>query len=47
MSAEFVLVFPTFTEDVSMAAQIMCRSLGIRRFPRVWGYLGGADEGGD
>ena len=29
-----------------MAARILCRSLGIGRFPRVWGYLG-ADEGGD
>ncbi len=29
-----------------MAAQIICRSLGIGRFPRVWDHLG-ADEGGD
>jgi pyruvate/2-oxoglutarate dehydrogenase complex dihydrolipoamide dehydrogenase (E3) component len=44
--AELQLAFPTFTEGVSTAAQIICRSLGIGRFPRVWSYLG-ADEGGD
>ncbi len=44
--AELQLAFPTFTEGVSMAAQIICHNLGIGRFPRVWSYLG-ADEGGD
>ncbi|HEY5354714.1 MAG TPA: FAD-dependent oxidoreductase [Streptosporangiaceae bacterium] len=37
------LAFPTFTEAVSMAAQMICRSLGIGRFPQVWSYLGSAD----
>jgi hypothetical protein len=32
--AELQLAFPTFTEGVSMAAQKICRSLGIGRFPR-------------
>jgi hypothetical protein len=26
----------TFTEGVSMAAQMICRSLGVGRFPQVW-----------
>jgi len=34
------LAYPTFTEGVSMAAQIICRALGIGHFPRVWSYLG-------
>lgn len=31
--------FPTFTEAVGMAAQMICRDLGIGRFPRVWSLL--------
>ena len=31
--AELQLAFPTFTEGVSMAAQKICRSLGVGRFP--------------
>jgi pyruvate/2-oxoglutarate dehydrogenase complex dihydrolipoamide dehydrogenase (E3) component len=38
--AELQLAFPTFTEGVSMAAQMICRSIGIGRFPQVWSYLG-------
>ena len=41
--AELQLAFPTFTEGVSMAAQKICRSLGIGRFPPVWSYLGAED----
>jgi pyruvate/2-oxoglutarate dehydrogenase complex dihydrolipoamide dehydrogenase (E3) component len=41
--AELQLAFPTFTEGVSMAAQKICRSLGIGRFPPVWSYLGSED----
>ncbi len=38
--AELQLAFPTFTEGVSMAAQKICRTIGIGRFPQVWSYLG-------
>jgi pyruvate/2-oxoglutarate dehydrogenase complex dihydrolipoamide dehydrogenase (E3) component len=38
--AELQLAFPTFTEGVSMAAQKICRIIGIGRFPQVWSYLG-------
>jgi pyruvate/2-oxoglutarate dehydrogenase complex dihydrolipoamide dehydrogenase (E3) component len=31
--------FPTFTEAVGMAAQMICRDLGIGQFPRVWSLL--------
>ncbi|MGP7999649.1 MAG: dihydrolipoyl dehydrogenase family protein [Streptosporangiaceae bacterium] len=41
--AELQLAFPTFTEGVSMAAQKICRTLGIGRFPQVWSYLGSGD----
>jgi pyruvate/2-oxoglutarate dehydrogenase complex dihydrolipoamide dehydrogenase (E3) component len=41
--AELQLAFPTFTEAVSMAAQKICRSLGIGSFPEVWSYLGAGD----
>jgi pyruvate/2-oxoglutarate dehydrogenase complex dihydrolipoamide dehydrogenase (E3) component len=41
--AELQLAFPTFTEAVSMAAQKICRTLGIGRFPRAWSYLGSDD----
>jgi hypothetical protein len=41
--AELQLAFPTFTEAVSMAAQKICRSLGIGDFPQVWSYLGSED----
>ena len=41
--AELQLAFPTFTEAVCMAAQKICRSLGIGRFPQVWSYLGSDD----
>jgi pyruvate/2-oxoglutarate dehydrogenase complex dihydrolipoamide dehydrogenase (E3) component len=38
--AELQLAFPTFTEGVSMAAQKICRAIGIGRFPQAWSYLG-------
>ena len=41
--AELQLAFPTFTEGISMAAQKICRSLGIGHFPQVWSYLGAGD----
>ena len=41
--AELHFAFPTFTEGVSMAAQKICRTLGIGRFPQVWSYLGPDD----
>ena len=31
--------FPTFTEAVGMAAQMICRDLGVGDFPRIWGLL--------
>jgi len=37
--AEIQLAFPTFTEGVSMAAQKICRALGVGRFPQVWSNL--------
>jgi Pyridine nucleotide-disulphide oxidoreductase, dimerisation domain len=39
--AELQLAYPTFTEAVSMAAQKICRTIGIGRFPQAWSYLGG------
>jgi len=41
--AELQLAFPTFTEAVCMAAQKICRTLGIGNFPQVWSYLGAED----
>ena len=38
--AELQLAFPTFTEAICMAAQKICRALGIGHFPQVWSYLG-------
>jgi pyruvate/2-oxoglutarate dehydrogenase complex dihydrolipoamide dehydrogenase (E3) component len=37
--AELQLAFPTFTEAICMAAQKVCRTLGIGSFPRLWSYL--------
>ena len=34
--AEMPFAFPTFTEGVSMAAQKVCRELGVGRFPMTW-----------
>jgi len=42
--AELQLAFPTFTEGVSMAAQMICRAIGIGRFPQAWSYLGPDDD---
>jgi len=41
--AELQLAFPTFTEAICMAAQKICRTLGIGRFPQAWSYLGPED----
>ena len=38
--AEMQFAYPTFTEAVSMAAQKVCRSIGIGKFPAAWSYLG-------
>jgi hypothetical protein len=38
--ANLQLAFPAFTEGVTMAAQMVCRSLGVGRFPEAWSYLG-------
>ena len=38
--AEMQFAFPTFTEAVSMAAQKVCRTIGIGHFPPAWSYLG-------
>jgi dihydrolipoamide dehydrogenase len=37
--AELQLAFPTFTEGVSMAAQMLVRELGVRAMPQVWSSL--------
>jgi pyruvate/2-oxoglutarate dehydrogenase complex dihydrolipoamide dehydrogenase (E3) component len=34
--------FPTFTEAVGMAAQMICRDLGVGEFPKVWSLLDSA-----
>jgi pyruvate/2-oxoglutarate dehydrogenase complex dihydrolipoamide dehydrogenase (E3) component len=41
--AELQLAFPTFTEAVCMAAQKICRTLGIGSYPQLWSYLGPED----
>jgi len=41
--AEMQLAYPTFTEGVSMAAQKICRAIGIGGFPPVWSFLGTDD----
>jgi pyruvate/2-oxoglutarate dehydrogenase complex dihydrolipoamide dehydrogenase (E3) component len=41
--AELQFAFPTFTEGVSMAAQMICRDIGIGRFPQAWSYIGPAE----
>jgi pyruvate/2-oxoglutarate dehydrogenase complex dihydrolipoamide dehydrogenase (E3) component len=38
--AEMQFAFPTFTEAVSMAAQKVCRTIGVGQFPPAWSYLG-------
>jgi hypothetical protein len=38
--AEMQFAYPTFTEAVSMAAQKLCRTIGIGHFPPAWSYLG-------
>jgi pyruvate/2-oxoglutarate dehydrogenase complex dihydrolipoamide dehydrogenase (E3) component len=37
--AAIPFAFPTFTEAVGMAAQMICRDLGVGQFPRVWSTL--------
>jgi hypothetical protein len=41
--AELQLAFPTFTEGVGMAAQMLVRNLGVRAMPQVWSSLGGQE----
>ena len=37
--ATLQFAFPTFTEAVGMAAQMICRDLDVGRFPQVWSDL--------
>jgi dihydrolipoamide dehydrogenase len=37
--AELELAFPTFTEGVSQAAQMLVRNLGVRAMPQLWSSL--------
>jgi dihydrolipoamide dehydrogenase len=37
--AELQLAFPTFTEGVGMAAQMLVRELGVRAMPQAWSSL--------
>ena len=37
--ADMPFAFPTYTEAVSMAAQKVCRTIGIGDFPLAWNYL--------
>jgi hypothetical protein len=38
--AEVQFAFPTVTEGVAMAAQKVCRQLGVGEFPLMWSNLG-------
>lgn len=38
--AELQLAYPTFTEGVTMAAQKVCRTMGLGPFPEAWSHLG-------
>ena len=38
--AELQFAFPTFTEGVSQAAQMVVNQLGVRPLPRLWSSLG-------
>ena len=40
--AAIPFAFPTVTEAVGMAAQMICRELDVGQFPQVWGTLGPA-----
>jgi pyruvate/2-oxoglutarate dehydrogenase complex dihydrolipoamide dehydrogenase (E3) component len=42
--AEMQFAYPTFTEAVSMAAQKVCRTIGIGHFPPAWSDLGPPSE---
>ena len=37
--AELQYAFPTFTEGVSHAAQLLVRDLGVRAMPQLWSSL--------
>ena len=37
--AELRPPYPTFTEGVSMAAQMLVRELGVRPMPQIWSSL--------
>jgi pyruvate/2-oxoglutarate dehydrogenase complex dihydrolipoamide dehydrogenase (E3) component len=41
--AAIPFAFPTFTEAVGMASQMICRDLGVGKFPRVWSTLSQTD----
>jgi pyruvate/2-oxoglutarate dehydrogenase complex dihydrolipoamide dehydrogenase (E3) component len=42
--AAIPFAFPTFTEAVGMAAQMICREIGVGRYPQVWSSLGPVKE---
>jgi dihydrolipoamide dehydrogenase len=42
--AELQFAFPTFTEGVSQAAQMLVRELGVRAIPQLWSSLSPAPE---
>jgi dihydrolipoamide dehydrogenase len=41
--AELQFAFPTFTEGVSQAAQMVVRNLGVRAMPQLWSSLSGPE----
>jgi dihydrolipoamide dehydrogenase len=43
--AEMEFAFPTFTEGIQQAAQILVRELGVGAMPNLWGSLGGPSDG--
>jgi dihydrolipoamide dehydrogenase len=43
--AELQLAFPTFTEGVGLAAQMLVRELGVRPMPQLWSSLSGPEAG--
>ena len=42
--AELQFAFPTFTEGVHQAAQMLVRQLGVRTMPRLWSNLGAPES---
>ena len=42
--AQVQFAFPTFTEGVIQAAQMLVRKLGVRAMPQLWSSLGTPPE---